>query len=632
MAEIQLQIRRDTAANWSTNNPTPAAGEWTYETDTGVVKIGDGTTTYNLLAEFGGGGLPAGTVTNSALRWSGTAWVEEVDFQINTNGNIASFGVQNDISIQNNIANTVLFQGSATTISQRFATSGVNGYTWQYGSGITLTDAQNGDTVLTYTKNADLALFNNDVETARTATLLSGGFEVNNTVTGGGFERALTTSDLGTSIPGRWQYDNTTTAADPGSGNFRLNNTTIASATALYIGDESKGGTDFSNVLNGLGAGDRIYLQNGEDATESLLLTVATVADNTGWFTITFTVDDTGTATTWTDGKEFAFILGIGASGGGGIASVLEDTSPQLGGNLDANGFDIALDSTDRLYFNGQGGGTYIHEVSANNLSFVSNSIERARIAPNLVSFYDDNVEIGGGSGSQVSLFLDAQTSTGDTAIYFRSGGVTGGLIFYDRSVNSLDLYANGTISQRVRSTNILLGSNDTTQYTLLRGQTNALLGLSGGSGTASGFNMLLYGQATTSFANDFVMRANTTELLRYDHSLESFQFNRPAYFAEQTLTDAANIAWDLNTNQAATVTLGGNRTLSNPTNQRAGASYTLRIVQDATGSRTLAYGTAYKFPGGTAPTLSTGANDVDLLCCVSDGTNMLCVLNNDFS
>ena len=37
-------------------------------------------------------------------------------------------------------------------------------------------------------------------------------------------------------------------------------------------------------------------------------------------------------------------------------------------------------------------------------------------------------------------------------------------------------------------------------------------------------------------------------------------------------------------------------------------------ITQDGTGSRTLAFDAAYKFPGGTAPTLSTAANAIDRL------------------
>ncbi len=44
-----IQIRKDTAGNWTSNNPTPAAGEWCKETDTGNLKQGDGSTAWTAL-------------------------------------------------------------------------------------------------------------------------------------------------------------------------------------------------------------------------------------------------------------------------------------------------------------------------------------------------------------------------------------------------------------------------------------------------------------------------------------------------------------------------------------------------------------------------------------------------------
>jgi hypothetical protein len=84
-----------------------------------------------------------------------------------------------------------------------------------------------------------------------------------------------------------------------------------------------------------------------------------------------------------------------------------------------------------------------------------------------------------------------------------------------------------------------------------------------------------------------------------------------------QTLTDAASIAWDTSAGHLASVTLGGNRTLAAPTNGVAG-TYILRVTQDGTGSRTLAYNAAFKWAGGTAPTLSTTAGAVDILTFAS--------------
>lgn len=106
--------------------------------------------------------------------------------------------------------------------------------------------------------------------------------------------------------------------------------------------------------------------------------------------------------------------------------------------------------------------------------------------------------------------------------------------------------------------------------------------------------------------------------------------FVNPAV-STQTLTDATTIVWSTNSGNVATVTLGGNRTMAAPTGIRAGGSYILKIVQDGTGSRTLTWNSVFKWPGGTAPGLTTTAAAVDLVTCASaDGTNLLCNLLND--
>ena len=79
-------------------------------------------------------------------------------------------------------------------------------------------------------------------------------------------------------------------------------------------------------------------------------------------------------------------------------------------------------------------------------------------------------------------------------------------------------------------------------------------------------------------------------------------------------LTDAATIALDMATFINGTVTLGGNRTLGNPTNTKDGQSGVIAITQDGTGSRTLAYSSNWEFMDGAAPVLSTTAGKKDLL------------------
>ena len=86
------------------------------------------------------------------------------------------------------------------------------------------------------------------------------------------------------------------------------------------------------------------------------------------------------------------------------------------------------------------------------------------------------------------------------------------------------------------------------------------------------------------------------------------------AYNPISTLTDAASITSDFAKGNNFLVTIGGNRTLAAPSNAVAGQSGSIYIIQDGTGSRTLAYNAAWQFVSATVPTLSTGAGDVDML------------------
>lgn len=99
-----------------------------------------------------------------------------------------------------------------------------------------------------------------------------------------------------------------------------------------------------------------------------------------------------------------------------------------------------------------------------------------------------------------------------------------------------------------------------------------------------------------------------------------------------QALTDGASIAVDASLGNNFKVTLGGNRALANPTNLADGQVINIRVKQDATGSRTLTYGSKYKWPSGVAPTLTTTASRVDLISGVyfADDDVILCNIVKD--
>ena len=99
MAGARIQFKRATASSWSTNNPVLFAGEIGYETNTGKLKVGDGTTIWNslsyLTADISGADLSDlfdVTITSATdgdfLRWNGTAWINDaVNLSTDTVGN-----------------------------------------------------------------------------------------------------------------------------------------------------------------------------------------------------------------------------------------------------------------------------------------------------------------------------------------------------------------------------------------------------------------------------------------------------------------------------------------------------------------------------------------------------------------
>ena len=60
----RILFRRDTAANWETNNPVLSAGEPGFTTDTNIFKIGDGVTAWSSIPEINPAGVtgPTGDV------------------------------------------------------------------------------------------------------------------------------------------------------------------------------------------------------------------------------------------------------------------------------------------------------------------------------------------------------------------------------------------------------------------------------------------------------------------------------------------------------------------------------------------------------------------------------------------
>jgi hypothetical protein len=89
-------------------------------------------------------------------------------------------------------------------------------------------------------------------------------------------------------------------------------------------------------------------------------------------------------------------------------------------------------------------------------------------------------------------------------------------------------------------------------------------------------------------------------------------------------LTDGATIATNAFLSDAFSVTIAGNRTLSNPTNLTAGQNIVWAITEDGTGGRTLALGTAFTMLNGGTFAINSAAGAKTILACYADSTSTL--------
>jgi hypothetical protein len=86
------------------------------------------------------------------------------------------------------------------------------------------------------------------------------------------------------------------------------------------------------------------------------------------------------------------------------------------------------------------------------------------------------------------------------------------------------------------------------------------------------------------------------------------------------TLADGATVTIDLTKRGIHTITLGGNRILA-VSGETAGQVFVLRIIQGA-GSNTVTWFSTIKWSNGVAPTLSTGAGDIDVFAFIVTDTD----------
>lgn len=132
--------------------------------------------------------------------------------------------------------------------------------------------------------------------------------------------------------------------------------------------------------------------------------------------------------------------------------------------------------------------------------------------------------------------------------------------------------------------------------------------------------------------ADRVITLPDATGTIAFSNAPQTFTYGQRA--AIEIIADGAVITPDFALANNFVVTLSGNRSFANPTNQVAGQSGSIFIIQDATGSRTWNItGSDYEFAGGQVPSLSTVANAVDRLdYIVRANGSVHCMLTKAYS
>lgn len=100
----------------------------------------------------------------------------------------------------------------------------------------------------------------------------------------------------------------------------------------------------------------------------------------------------------------------------------------------------------------------------------------------------------------------------------------------------------------------------------------------------------------------------------------------------ESASSSSGTLTIDCDTSNVFTVTMTENVSSLVLNNIGSGQTINVLLTQDGTGSRTMSWPASFKWPSGAAPSLSTGAGDVDLLTATRVGASWYATLIKDFS
>ena len=212
-------------------------------------------------------------------------------------------------------------------------------------------------------------------------------------------------------------------------------------------------------------------------------------------------------------------------------------------------------------------------------------------------------------------------------------GATAGRDVVFDRSANALEFADDAILS---------IGTGD--DLTIKHSSGNTFLENSTGNLILKDTSGSIYLQSTNVFIQDDTTNEDIAKFIA-DGAVELYYDNSKKFETASggvsltggaaanitALTSATTITIDMALSCHHSVTLAHNATFAAPSNQAIGQSGSIIITQDGTGSRTGQFATAFKFTGGSAPTLSTAAGSVDRIDYLVVSSNVIhCAVSLD--
>jgi hypothetical protein len=301
----EIKLRRDISTNWTSTNPILAQGEPGYETDTGKLKLGDGTTAWASLAYQAAANIVDGTIVNADINAS-AAIVDTKLATIATAGKVSNSATT---ATDANTASAIVARNASGNFTAGTITAAVTGAASSnvLKAGDTMTGAlvhplgAAATPSLTFTGDLDTGVFSPGADQVAVATNGAGRLFVD----GNGLVDVVTS---------------TTT------GSLRLTNATADTTNKLgrIIGRPyTNADGDFLALdIRGLsGANEIIYGGNSASLKSATLHTFFTAADTTALGFERLRITSAG-------------LIGLGTSAPGGLLELSSDASGTLAGEV----------------------------------------------------------------------------------------------------------------------------------------------------------------------------------------------------------------------------------------------------------------------------------------------------------